>query len=139
MTLRRGFATPTESQVTDFTQLHFGAASKTLQAILEKAAPPELELAFRPMFGGIMGYAAGKVFASLSDVGLALKLSGENHTALLAIEGSKPLQYEPDQPTSKSYVVVPEAMLENAEQLRDWVVRSASGLTPKSERRRKEY
>ena len=42
---------------------------KALQAILEKAAPPDMELAFRPMFGGIIGYATGKVFASLSDVG----------------------------------------------------------------------
>jgi TfoX/Sxy family transcriptional regulator of competence genes len=65
---------------------------KTLQAILEKAAPPDLPLTFRPMFGGIMGYADGKVFASLSDVGLALKLGGEAHGALLALPGAKPLQ-----------------------------------------------
>jgi TfoX/Sxy family transcriptional regulator of competence genes len=104
---------------------------KALQAIMEKAAPPDLELAFRPMFGGIMGYAAGKVFTSLSDVGLALKLSGEHRDALLAIEGSKPLQYEPDSPISKSYVVVPEAMLSDAHRLREWVSLSVAGLAPK--------
>jgi TfoX/Sxy family transcriptional regulator of competence genes len=71
---------------------------KTLQAILQAAAPPELELTFRPMFGGIMGYGEGKVFASLSDVGLALKLSGEDHAELLSLEGSKPLRYEPESP-----------------------------------------
>jgi TfoX/Sxy family transcriptional regulator of competence genes len=76
---------------------------KLLQVICTKASPPDLELSFRPMFGGIMGYASGKVFASLSDVGLALKLTGADREALLAIPGSKPLQYEPDQPPSKSY------------------------------------
>ncbi len=110
---------------------------KTLQATLEGAAPPDLELAFRPMFGGIMGYAGGKVFASLSDVGLALKLSGDDHAALLALEGAKPLQYEPGTPPSKSYVVVPEAMLANPEQLRDWIARSAAGLAPRRPQKRK--
>ena len=112
---------------------------KVLQAILQKAAPPDMELAFRPMFGGIMGYAAGKVFASLSDVGLALKLSSEGRDALLAISGSKPQQYEPDQPVSKSNVVVPEAMLSDSDGLRDWIVRSAAGLAPKSVRSRKTF
>jgi len=103
---------------------------KALQAILEAAAPPDLELAFRPMFGGIMGYAGGKVFASLSDVGLALKFAGTDHAALLAVPGAKPLQYEPGQPVSKSYVVVPDAMLADRDDLRAWTVRSAAGLKP---------
>ena len=111
---------------------------KALQIMLERAAPPDLELAFRPMFGGIMGYAAGKVFASLSDVGLALKLSGDGRAALLAIEGAKPLQYEPHQPPSKSYVVVPEGMLSAPGDLRTWIVRSTAGLPPPSARRRKQ-
>ena len=45
---------------------------KHLQQTVEAAAPAELELNFRPMFGGIMGCANGMAFASLSDVGLAL-------------------------------------------------------------------
>jgi len=102
---------------------------KTLQTLVAEAAPPDLELAFRPMFGGIMGYAGGKVFASLSDVGLALKLTGEDRDALLAVPGSKPLQYEPDQPASKSYVVAPEAMLNDHDTLRAWIVRSTKGVT----------
>jgi TfoX/Sxy family transcriptional regulator of competence genes len=50
--------------------------SNGLQAIMEAASPPDLELGFRSMFGGIMGYAAGQAFASLSNVGLALKMTG---------------------------------------------------------------
>ena len=110
---------------------------KMLQAVCMKAAPPDLELAFRPMFGGIMGYAEGKVFASFSDVGLALKLSGADREALLALEGAKALRYAADQPPSKSYVVVPETMLSAPEVLRSWIARSAAVLAPKAPRRRK--
>ncbi len=104
------------------------APASALQAILTKAAPPDLELSFRPMFGGIMGYVDAKVFASLSDVGLALKLAGADREALLAEPGARPLQYEPDQPPSRSYVAVPDAMLSDPDSLRRWIVRSAAGL-----------
>ena len=114
-----------------------GFDPKVLRATCEDAAPPDLELDFRPMFGGIMGYAAGRVFASLSDVGLALKLSGANREALLAIDGAKPLRYAPDQPPSKSYVVVPEAMLSDPAGLRTWMARSVSGLAPPTARRKR--
>ena len=107
---------------------------KALQAILTQAAPPDLELSFRPMFGGIMGYADAKVFASLSNVGLALKLTGADREALLIEPGARPLQYEPDQPPSKTYVVVPEAMLSDADALRRWIIRCAAALTSKPKR-----
>jgi TfoX/Sxy family transcriptional regulator of competence genes len=105
---------------------------KALQTICARAAPPDLELTFKPMFGGIMAYAEGKVFASLSDVGLAFKLSGADREDLLAIPGSKPLRYEPDQPPSKSYVVVPDDMLSDLASLRVWISRSFKGLMPKA-------
>jgi TfoX/Sxy family transcriptional regulator of competence genes len=103
---------------------------KALQAILQTAAPPDLELAFRPMFGGIMGYAQGKPFASMFDGGLALKLVSPAYDELLSVPGAAPLRYEPDAPPSKSYVVVPRAMLADRETLRSWIVRSVAGLKP---------
>jgi TfoX/Sxy family transcriptional regulator of competence genes len=108
---------------------------KTLQAQLSKAAPPDLDLAFRPMFGGIMAYADGKAFASLSDVGLALKLSGDDYAELLATPGAKALQYTPDMPPSKSYVVVPDAWLDDRDALRPWIVRGAANLKPAKPRK----
>jgi hypothetical protein len=38
---------------------------KHLQAVMQQAAPPDLDLSFRPMFGGILAYLDGKAFASL--------------------------------------------------------------------------
>ena len=105
---------------------------KALQAVLEAAAPPDLELRFKAMFGGIMGYAAEKPFASLSDVGLAFKLeTAADREALLAVKGAKPLQYDASQPVSKTYVVVPEGMLADKDVLRAWVLRTVAGLKAK--------
>lgn len=105
--------------------------------MMEAASPPDLELGFRPMFGGIMGYAAGQAFASLSNVGLALKMSGADHVALSEVPDVKPLRYEPDDPPSKSYLLVPDAMLSDPDSLRPWIARSAAGLKPKAKKPRK--
>lgn len=102
---------------------------KTLQTIMEAAAPRDLELVFKAMFGGIMAYAHGKPFCSLSDVGLALKMENPaDHEALLAVAGARPLQYDASQPVSKTYVTVPDAMLRDKDALRAWIVRSVAGL-----------
>jgi TfoX/Sxy family transcriptional regulator of competence genes len=104
---------------------------KALKAVME-AASADLDLAFRPMFGGIFGYAAGQAFASLSNVGLAIKMTGADHVALGAVQGVKPLRYEPDDPPSKSYLLLPDAMLSDPDSLRLWTLRSAAGLKPKT-------
>ena len=102
---------------------------KVLQSIVEAAAPPDLDLAFKSMFGGIMAYADGKPFCSLSDVGLGLKMENPaDHKALLAVDGARPLQYEPGAPVSKTYVVVPDDWLHDKDTLRAWIVRSVAKL-----------
>jgi TfoX/Sxy family transcriptional regulator of competence genes len=101
---------------------------KALQAVMQAAAPPDLDLSFRPMFGGVLAYVDGKAFASLSDVGLALKLAGADHAELLATSGARPLRYEPDAPPSKSYVCVPDTMLDDPAALRSWIARGTAGL-----------
>lgn len=115
-----------------------GHDPKELQTVMEAASPPDLELGFRPMFGGIMGYAAGQVFASLSNVGLALKMTGADHTALSEVPDVKPLRYEPDDPPSKSYLLLPNAMLSDLDSLRSWIACSAAGLKPTTRTRRRK-
>ena len=110
---------------------------KKLQSVME-AASPDLELGFRPMFGGIFGYAAGQAFASLSNVGLALKMTGADHAALSEVPDVKPLRYEPNDPPSKSYLLLPDAMLSNPASLRLWIERSAAGLKPANKKPRKK-
>jgi TfoX/Sxy family transcriptional regulator of competence genes len=112
-----------------------------LQKVIESAAPPDPELLFRPMFGGIGVYAGGRMFCSLSDVGLALKLTGADHEELLKTRGAKALQYEPSMPPSKTYVVVPGAMLKDRKLLRAWLVRSAAAarLAPARKPRKRPH
>jgi TfoX/Sxy family transcriptional regulator of competence genes len=111
---------------------------KALETVFRDAAPPDLELLFRPMFGGIMAYANGKPLASLSDAGLALKAPPALMAEFLAAPGAAPLRYEPDAPPSKSYVVVPKAMLGERDELRAWIVKAVAGLaaTPVKRARR---
>ena len=105
-----------------------GHDPKNLQVAFTKAAPPQLEVRFKPMFGGILVYVFDKPLGSLSDVGLALKMSGTARNELLAIPGAKPLRYEADQPESKTYIVVPDTMLDDPHTLGRWIAWAADGL-----------
>lgn len=92
------------------------------RAVLEVA--PELSIRFRAMFGGAGAYAYGQIFASLSNIGLALKLPADAQNKLLAEPGAKRLQYEPDSPPSKHYIVVPEAIRQDSKRFGKWVEQS---------------
>ena len=85
----------------------------------------ERELGFKSMFGGACAYVNGRVFASLSSVGLALKIDGETAKEWLE-HGAKWLQYDGDAPISKSYLVVPDSVLNDEAQLSRWVERSTA-------------
>jgi len=106
-----------------------------LQKILTIPELADFDLSFKPMFGGIMGYAGGKVFASLSNVGLALKMSGRDREALLALPGACALRYEPESAPSKTYVVVPESLHARPDELKIWVARSIAALPAAKPRR----
>lgn len=101
---------------------------KHLQTIVEAAAPPDMDITFRAMFGGILAYVDGKPLASLSDVGLAFKVFKDDHQDLIGTVGAKALQYDASQPISKTYVVVPEPMLKDKDALRSWIKRAADGV-----------
>ncbi len=82
------------------------------------------ELTFKPMFGGVCAYVQGRIFASLSDVGLALKLAPEAQENLLRELNAKRLRYEPTAPESKTYLVVPLHIQADAQVLAIWAAQS---------------
>ncbi len=98
------------------------------------------DLVFRPMFGGVSASLSGRVFASLSDVGLALKLPPEAQEELLRVPGAHRLQYEADSPPSKQYIVVPPAVQSDQDAWRTWFKKSADYVlslpTPKPKPRK---
>lgn len=80
-----------------------------------------VELTHRPMFGGAMLYADGRPMASLSDVGLAIKLPPKRQAELLAEPGTTRLRYQPKAPPSRSYIVLSEIITADDEQLLHWL------------------
>ncbi len=78
-------------------------------------------MTFRAMFGGLMAYADGRPVASLSNVGIGLKLGGDDRDELLEIPGAEMLRYEPDAAPSKSYVRLPDAVVEDPAALGEWL------------------
>lgn len=74
----------------------------------------------KAMFGGIMVYADGRPVASLSDVGFGLKASNPTfHAELLALSGALRLRYGPNQPGSRSYVVIPDTIVDDDHHIAD--------------------
>ena len=95
-----------------------------LRKALEAAMPylpTEVDLAFKHMFGGITAYAHGRNFASLSNIGLALKLPNSVHADLLRLDGAKYLQYDPGQPVSKQSIVLPHTVITDPRALEQWL------------------
>jgi TfoX/Sxy family transcriptional regulator of competence genes len=82
--------------------------------------PPDVDIEFRKMFGGMGAYARGRYFASTCTEGFALKFSPDECETRLKVKGALPLQHEPGV-TSKGYVVVPQGVLADPAKLREWV------------------
>ena len=100
---------------------------KAMQEQLVSASerlPIRRDWTFKPMFGGVCGYVEGRILASLSNIGLALKLAPATQENLLMLEGAKRLRYEPDAPESKQYIVLPESLCADEEALAVWLERS---------------
>ncbi len=72
-----------------------------------------------------MSYAFGRPFASLSNAGIAVKLSEDDRSQLIENKDGYPLRYKPSDPPSKSYTVIPKSIVEaGGEALKNWLVLS---------------
>ena len=93
-----------------------------LKSIVERAyAPGEeaIDIVCKHFFSGAAAYVDGRIFMTLTPVGLALKLPEEDRNALLD-QGAKPLQYYPKAPVKKGYVLLPTPSTDD-DVLGDWV------------------
>jgi hypothetical protein len=94
-----------------------------------------IEFDCKHFFSGAAAYANGRIFMTLTSVGLALKLPLASQTVLIG-KGAKPLRYFPTGPVKKDYVVVPKPMASDADALAPWVAESVlfSQTIPKARR-----
>ncbi|MEH6524730.1 MAG: TfoX/Sxy family protein [Sneathiella sp.] len=81
------------------------------------------DLSCKHFFSGAAAYIDKHIFLSISPVGLALKLSDEDCTALFELGGTQ-LRYFPKAPVKKGYVVLTENIVEDEEDLNSWIMRS---------------
>lgn len=91
---------------------------QSIAASFARRADMKLDLECRRFFSGAAAYVDGKIFMTLTPVGLALKLPEAARASVLAA-GGKPLRYFPNAPVKKEYVVLPEAPSEDA--LTNWI------------------
>ncbi|SRR5260221_3163335 len=79
-------------------------------------------------FGGAAAYVDGRIFMTLTSVGLALKLPQRDRASLMAM-GGKPLRYFPQAPVKKEYVVTPRAIAADEVALAPWIGKSVIFVT----------
>lgn len=72
----------------------------------------------RHFFSGAAVYANGRICASLTSAGFAIKLPQESRDVLLKRRGVKPLRYFAKAPVKKEYVVLPKALIGDPNGLR---------------------
>src|SRR5260221_12122342 len=90
-----------------------------LRSLLQQIRPeddPSAKFECKHFFGGAAAYANGRIFMTLTNVGLAVKLPPASQADLLA-KGAKALRYFPNGPIKKDYVVVPERVMSDADAL----------------------
>lgn len=85
--------------------------------------PPDIEIEFRRMFGGMGAWARGRIFATTWEGGLALKLSAKDQAGFRAEPGAENLSFTPGVVEHK-YMTVPEQVLADSRKWRAWVERS---------------
>jgi TfoX/Sxy family transcriptional regulator of competence genes len=81
-------------------------------------------LEIKHFFSGAAVYADGRICITFTPAGFALKLPTGLRDELLEQAGTKTLQYFPEAPIKKDYVVLPQRMLDDRDTLCFWVDKS---------------
>jgi TfoX/Sxy family transcriptional regulator of competence genes len=79
----------------------------------------------RKMFGYSCIFAKGNMFAGLHEAGMVLRLPEEQHAEFLRLKGAEQFKPMPGR-VMREYVVVPRILLNEPDQLREWVEKSLS-------------
>jgi len=111
-----------------------------LRSLLERVTVdlgPHTAIECKHFFSGAAAYANGRIFMTLTTVGLALKLPEESRAALIE-RGAGPLRYFPRGPIKKDYVVIPRRLAEDPVALAPWInasIRFSLGVTSRRKKR----
>src|SRR5712691_11231311 len=87
-------------------------------------------------FSGAAVYANGRICASLTPAGFAIKLPKRSRDTLLRQLGARPLKYFANGPVKEEYVVLPTALMVDPSSLRGWLEISVAYVLRSSNRLR---
>jgi TfoX/Sxy family transcriptional regulator of competence genes len=77
----------------------------------------DVKVECRHFFSGAAVYANGRICASLTPAGFAIKLPKESRDVLFKRRGVKPLRYFAKGPVKKEYLVLPKELIRNRNRL----------------------
>jgi TfoX/Sxy family transcriptional regulator of competence genes len=83
--------------------------------------PDNTSFEYKHFFSGAALYVNSRICVTLTPVGFALKLPEEARACLLEQQRAEPLRYFARGPIKKDYVVFPDALLDDMDELQKWV------------------
>ena len=92
--------------------------------IFLEALPKDSRVETMKMFGGVVAKVNGHIFAGLFGRSVMLPLDGADRERALALEGAGPFDPMRDGRMRSDKVMLPEALMEEPDELRDWIARA---------------
>ncbi len=105
--------------------------------IFRAALPKDPRIETLPMFGGLAAKVNGNIFAGLFGRSTMIWLPEDERAEALALEGAEYFDPMGDGKRRSDKVMLPEAMMEEPQELRQWLARSfraAAKLPPKAKK-----
>jgi len=88
----------------------------------------DIKLEVKHFFSGAALYSNGKICATLTPKGFAIKLPEKNREKLLKEGKAKKLRYFPKAPIKKGYIILPKAMTDDLKILRYYIKMSVKNI-----------
>jgi len=104
-----------------------------------EALPKDPRIETLQMFGGIAAKVNGRTFAGLFGRSAMVGLSEADRKAALALEGAAPFDPMGDGRARSDKVMLPEAMMDDAAELRRWLAKAfeaTAQLPPKPQKKK---
>ncbi|MDB4937988.1 MAG: hypothetical protein JWP87_4960 [Labilithrix sp.] len=92
--------------------------------IFRAALPKDPRVDTLPMFGGLAAKVNGNIFAGLFGRSAMIWLPEDERAEALALEGASPFDPMGDGRARSDKVMLPEAMMEEPDELRRWLARA---------------
>ena len=116
-----------------------GEYLERLSELMKRVAPSgfsNIKLECKHFFSGAALYANGKICATLTPQGFAIKLPEKDRGKLLQGGKAKKLRYFPKAPIKKDYVILSKAISDDLKSLRYYIKMSIEPVTKKDIRKK---